>query len=77
MGRFVGHLEDDAIRAVIAQLDDRAIVRIAHVMEDRGQAARVAAIIGARRLRARLAVADEEGLGDDARELMTLAGIDL
>ena len=77
MGRFVGHLADDAIRAVVGQLDDRQLVRIAHVMEDRGQAARVARIIGEGRLRAMLAAAEKEGLGDDARELMELAGIDL
>ena len=76
MGRFVGHLADDAIRAVVARLDDRALVRIARVMEDRGQAARVAAIIGERRLRAMLATAEDDGLGDDVRELMALAGIE-
>ena len=77
MGRFVGHLADDAIRAVVAQLDDRQLGRIAHVMEDRDEAGRVARIIGENRLRSMLAVAEAEGIGPAARELMELAGIDL
>lgn len=76
MGRFVGHLGDDAIRAVVARLTDGQMVRIAHVMEDRQQAARVARIIGERRLRAMLGAAEAAGLGDDARELLQLAGLD-
>jgi hypothetical protein len=77
MGRFVGHLTDAAIRTVVARLDDRQLVRIAHVMEDRAEAGRVARIIGERRLRSMLEIAEGEGLGDDARELLELAGIDL
>lgn len=77
MGRFVGHLSDDALRAVVHDLDERQLVRIAHVMEDRDQAARVAVMIGERRLRAMVDIADAEGLGDDARELMALAGVEL
>ncbi len=46
-------------------------------MEDRAEAGRVARIIGERRLRSMLEIAEGEGLGDDARELLELAGIDL
>lgn len=77
MGRFVGHLHEDAIRAVLAVLDDRQLVRIAHVMEDRAEAGRVAGIIGEARLRRMITVADEEGLGDDARELLEAARLQL
>lgn len=77
MGRFVGHLTDDAIRAVVERLDDRQLVHIAHVMEDREQAGRIAAIIGESRLRRMLQAAEAEGLTGDARELMALAGFDL
>jgi hypothetical protein len=76
MGRFVGHLTEGVLRAVIARLDDRQLVRIAHVMEDRHEAGRVARIIGEARLRSMLEIADAEGIGAAARELMELAGID-
>lgn len=57
MGRFVGHLRDDAIGDVTAALSDDELVRIAYVLEDPQQFERVAAIIGeprASRIRERL-----------------------
>jgi hypothetical protein len=46
MGRFVGHLSDDAIRAVAAGLDDESLVRLTPLIEDPGGIDRVAALLG-------------------------------
>lgn len=76
MGRFVGHLPDDALRRVIDGLAVAELVRIAHVLEDAGEAGRVARLIGAGRLRAMLAIARDEGLEDEAQALLDAAGIE-
>jgi hypothetical protein len=56
MGRFVGHLHDEALIAAIGAMDDRALLEVAFVLEDRSQLTpllstlprvRVAGIIGA------------------------------
>ncbi len=36
MGRFVGHLEDEAIRAALSVMDDRGLLRVAFVLEEKG-----------------------------------------
>lgn len=77
MGRFVGHLRDDAVRAVIGGLDDEALARIAHVMEDPDAGGRVARIIGEPRLRAMFEIARREGMEAEARALLEAAGIQL
>lgn len=77
MGRFVGHLRDDAIRAVVAALEARSLVRIAYVLEDVEEAARVARIIGDVRVREMIDIALAEGFADEARALATAAGIPL
>jgi hypothetical protein len=46
MGRFVGHLSDDAIRAVAAGLGDDALVRLSPLIEDPGDIERVAELLG-------------------------------
>jgi hypothetical protein len=74
MGRFVGHLRDDAIRAAVARLDARSLVRIAYVLEDVDEAARVARLIGDERVREMIGVAFAEGYEDEARALATAAG---
>ena len=35
MGRFVGHLHDDAVRATFDVLDDVALLRVAFVLEQK------------------------------------------
>lgn len=35
MGRFVGHLGDDAVRAALDELDDRALLQVAFVLESK------------------------------------------
>jgi hypothetical protein len=46
MGRFVGHLTDDAIRAVARDLDDEALTRLAPLIEDPDGIERVAQLMG-------------------------------
>jgi hypothetical protein len=77
MGRFVGHLHDDAIRAVVDGLDAQALVRIAYVLEDVAEAARVAGLIGDARVREMIDVAFAEGYEAEARALAAAAGVDL
>jgi hypothetical protein len=35
MGRFVGHLPDESLKAALAELDDRALLQVGFVLEDK------------------------------------------
>ena len=35
MGRFVGHLNDDAIVAAVQEMDDGQLLRVAFVLEEK------------------------------------------
>ena len=41
MGRFVGHLSDEAIAAAVAAMDDEALLQVAFVLEDPSQLSRL------------------------------------
>ncbi len=69
MGRFVGHLGDDAIAAAVGAMDDEAVLQVAFVLEDRRHLSR---------LLARLPKGRSEGIvGAAAREGLWLEALDL
>lgn len=74
LGRFVGHLGDDAIALSLREMDDLTIVRVAFVLEDPATMDRVLALLEPRRLAALLDAAVGTELWPDALELYATAG---
>jgi len=70
MGRFVGHLSDDAIAAAATTMDDEAVLRTAFVLEDRSQLSRLFAKLPKGRAAGVIAAAAEDGLWLEALDLL-------
>jgi hypothetical protein len=70
MGRFVGHLSDDAIAAAVASMDDEALLQTAFVLEDRSQLSRLFGKLPRGRAAGIIAVAADEGLWLEALDLL-------
>jgi hypothetical protein len=70
MGRFVGHLSDEAIVAAIGAMDDRALLHVAFVLEDRDQLGRLLAQLPRPRVAGIIAAAAQEGLWVQALDLL-------
>jgi hypothetical protein len=70
MGRFVGHLSDEAIAAALATMDDEAVLRVAFVLEDRAQLSRLFAKLPASRSAGVIAAAADDGLWLEALDLL-------
>jgi hypothetical protein len=70
MGRFVGHMNDEAIRASIAVLDDAALLQIAYVMESKERLDRVVSMISTERRQAMIRLATEQDLWPEALDLL-------
>jgi hypothetical protein len=70
MGRFVGHLGDEALRASIATLDDATLVRTAFVLEERERLDALADLVGEDRIAGLAEVAEREGLWPEALDLL-------
>jgi hypothetical protein len=70
MGRFVGHLGDEAIAAAVAAMDDEAVLQVAFVLEDKSQLPRLFAKLPKGRPAGIVAAAEEEGLWLEALELL-------
>lgn len=71
MGRFVGHLSDDAITAAIAHMDDEAVLQTAFVIEERSQLSRLFAKLPKGRPAGVIAAAAADGLWLEALDLLT------
>jgi hypothetical protein len=71
MGRFVGHLGDEALRASIATLDDATLVRTAFVLEERERLDALADLVGEDRIAGLAEVAERDGLWPEALDLLT------
>jgi hypothetical protein len=70
MGRFVGHLGDEALRASVATIDDATLLRTAFVLEERDRIDALADLVGEERI-ARLAeVAERDELWPEALDLL-------
>ena len=70
MGRFVGHLSDDAVVAALATMNDEAILQTAFMIEDKAQLSRLFAKLPKGRSAGIIAVAADEGLWLEALDLL-------
>ncbi len=70
MGRFVGHLSDEAIAAAVATMDDEAVLQVAFVLEDKSQLSRLFAKLPKGRSGGIVAAAATDGLWLEALDLL-------
>ncbi|MGZ4191232.1 MAG: hypothetical protein ACXVRW_02140 [Solirubrobacteraceae bacterium] len=70
MGRFVGHLGDEAIAAALGTMDDEAVLQVAFVLEDKTHLSRLMGRLPQRRSAGIVAVAAQEGLWLEALDLL-------
>ena len=70
MGRFVGHLGDDAIAAAVRAMDDEAVLEVAFVLEDRRQLSRLLARLPKVRSAGIIGAAAHGGLWLEALDLL-------
>lgn len=61
MGRFVGHLNDEAVDAALETMDDRALLQVAFVLEDKAQLPRLVDHLHAARVSGIIAAAARDG----------------
>jgi hypothetical protein len=69
MGRFVGHITPDALRAAIASMTDSELLAVAFVLEDKSALDGLVDELGLERLEGVLAAAAEEGQWPEALDL--------
>lgn len=74
MGRFVGHLPDESIRAALDASDPSDTLQVALVLENKERLGDLVELLGPERLEEMLAAADRAGLGAEAGELLQMAG---
>lgn len=74
MGRFVGHLPDESIRATLDVFGPADTLQVALVLENKERLEDLVELLGPDRLEEMLAAADSAGLGAEARELLEMAG---
>jgi hypothetical protein len=70
MGRFVGHLSDEAITAALGAMDDEAVLQTAFVLEDRSQLSRLFTKLPKGRSAGVIAAAADDGLWLEALDLL-------
>ena len=71
MGRFVGHLGDEAIRAAVSEMDDPALLRVAFVLESKDALDDLAGMLPDARLDGLIDAAAKEGLWPEALDLLS------
>jgi hypothetical protein len=71
LGRFVGHIDDDALRAALGVMDDRVLLAVAFVLEDKSRLDELADLLGDERLVGMVRAADESGWWDEGLDLLT------
>jgi hypothetical protein len=70
MGRFVGHLSDESLRASVAATDDATLLRTAFVLEERERLEALAELVGEDRIVSLAEVAEREKLWPEALDLL-------
>ena len=70
MGRFVGHLGDDAVKAALGEMDNPALLRIGFVLEDKSRLERLVGLLAAGRVNGLVAAAAEADLWLEALDLL-------
>jgi hypothetical protein len=73
LGRFVGHIGDDSLRAAVDEMDDSVLVQVAFVLEDKSHVDELANIVGEDRLLSMMRVAADDELWSEGLDL--LAGL--
>ena len=70
MGRFVGHLGDEAVAAAVSAMDDEAVLQVAFVLEDKRQLSWLLARLPKGRSEGIIGAAADEGLWLEALDLL-------
>lgn len=70
MGRFVGHLSDDAVDAAVAQMDDEALLQVAFVLEEKDQLSHLLSRLPKGRSAGIIGAAAHDGLWLEALDLL-------
>jgi hypothetical protein len=70
MGQFVGHLNDDALRAAVGVMDDAVLLQVGFVLEDKAGLDRLVALLPDGRMDGIIAAAAEENLWLEALDLL-------
>jgi hypothetical protein len=71
MGRFVGHMTDDALRECFAVIDDATLLRISYFVEQKDQLDHVVGLLEIERVRGAIRDAAGEDLWPQALDLLT------
>lgn len=74
MGRAVGQLSPEALKAALEVLDDASVLRAAFVMEDKDNLSQLAELLGEDRLVGLIDAAEESGLQEEAIDLLSRLG---
>jgi hypothetical protein len=70
MGRFVGHLSEDAITAALAAMDDRSLLGVVFVLEDKDDLPGLVALLPERRVAGVIQAAADNDLWVEALDLL-------
>jgi hypothetical protein len=70
MGQFVGHLNDDALRAAVNVMNNAALLKVGFVLDDKAGLDRLVALLPAGRMEGIIAAAAEENLWLEALDLL-------
>lgn len=70
MGRFVGHLSDEAVDAALAETDDRSLLRVAFVLEEKERIDRLIGLLPEARLAGLVQAAADNELWLEALDLL-------
>ncbi|MHB8657088.1 MAG: hypothetical protein ACYC91_03900 [Solirubrobacteraceae bacterium] len=71
MGRFVGHLQTQAVRAAVGEMDDRELLQVAFVLESKDSLSELIALLPAGRLDGIIDAAAGADLWPEAFDLLT------
>ena len=71
MGRFVGHMTDDSLRAAFAVIPDAGLLRISYFVEEKDQLDHVVRLLETERLSGAIRSASEEDLWPQGLDLLT------
>lgn len=70
MGRFVAHLDDDALAACIEELTDEDLLRVGFVLDGKERLGEIFELVGLERTQRMLDGAESMGLGEEALDLL-------
>jgi hypothetical protein len=71
MGRFVGHLHDEAVRAAFGELDDKSLLQVAFVLESKDSLDHLVELLPDSRRQALVDVAANEQMWIEALDLLS------